>query len=336
MIIPDEFVIQKFYQHAGYPKHVRSTNTYNGGCPICREGKSWKRKSRLYYIPKDNTVCCHNCGWFSNPTTWILEVEQITYKELVAQVESGDYEYGVPQDEPKYKPLVEDLPRDCINLFDKTQIEYYSKDRVVAQAIKTVVDRGLNTAVNKPKNLYVTTNDRTHKNRLIIPFYDKTGKCVFYQSRRLLDDGTPKYLSKTGSDKSLFNFDNVCSSADNVFITEGPIDAFFIKNSVAVAGIQQKSTYSLTTKQKQQLDSLFLTQRVWVLDNQRFDETSKLKSEVLLKQNECVFIWPEQLGTCKDINDVCVKFGVNLVSEDYLLKHTYCGLKGIVKLKGIR
>ena len=290
MIIPDEFVIQKFYQHAGYPKHVRSTNTYNGGCPICREGKSWKRKSRLYYIPKDNTVCCHNCGWFSNPTTWILEVEQITYKELVAQVESGDYEYGVPQEEPKYKPLVEDLPRDCINLFDKTQIEYYSKDRVVAQAIKTVVDRGLNTAVNKPKNLYVTTNDRTHKNRLIIPFYDKTGKCVFYQSRRLLDDGTPKYLSKTGSDKSLFNFDNVCSSADNVFITEGPIDAFFIKNSVAVAGIQQKSTYSLTTKQKQQLDSLFLTQRVWVLDNQRFDETSKLKSEVLLKQNECVFI----------------------------------------------
>ena len=58
MIIPEEYIIQKFYQHAGYPKFVKSTNTYMGGCPICREGKSWGRKSRLYYISKDNVICC--------------------------------------------------------------------------------------------------------------------------------------------------------------------------------------------------------------------------------------------------------------------------------------
>ena len=230
MVIPEEFVIQKFYQHAGYPKFVKSTNTYMGGCPICREGKSWGRKSRLYYIPKDNVICCHNCGWYSNPTNWILEVEQITYKELLSQIEVCDYEYGIPKEETKTVHPTSDLPMDSINLFDKSQLSYYKDKTSVTLAAETIITRRLNTACNRPKSLYVSLTDNVHKNRLIIPFYDQSNKCVFYQSRKLLQDETPKYLSKMNSEKSLFNYNNVSSSADNVFVTEGPIDSFFIEN----------------------------------------------------------------------------------------------------------
>lgn len=338
MNIPEEYVIQKFYQHAGYPKYVKTTNTYTGGCPICREGNSWGRKSRLYYIPADNVICCHNCGWYGSPVNWIMEVEQITFKEVMRQVEECDYEYGIPEAVKPPPVVVSDLPKDSINLFDKDQLNYYKDENVVRRAVSTIVDRRLNTAANRPQSLYVSLVDNTHKNRLVIPFYDHKNKCVFYQSRKLLArDDKPKYLSKVGSEKTLFNYNNIKSSADNVFITEGPIDSFFINNSVAVAGIQEKSRQSLTPAQSRQLERLFLVQTVWVLDSQWLDQTSMIKTEVLLKNDQCVFIWPKNVGQqFKDVNDMCVYFDIDKISEKYILDNTYCGLKGLVKLKQIR
>lgn len=338
MVVPEEFVVQKFYQHAGYPKYTKSTNTYTGGCPICREGRSWGRKSRLYYIPKNGVICCHNCGWYSSHTDWILEVEKISYKELMRQIDECDYEYGLDRIEQTQPTInTEQLPKDSINIFDKTQLTYYRENTSVLKAVDVVLKRRLNIAANKPKSLYVSLSDYTHKNRLIIPFYDHTGSIVFYQSRKLLNDETPKYLSKTNSDKTLFNYNNIESGADNIFITEGPIDSFFIKNSVAVAGIQERSKTTLTHKQSNQLDRLFLTQKVWVLDSQYSDQASRMKTESLLKDDQCVFIWPKDTGTrFKDVNEMCVHFKINQISEQYILSNTYCGIKGIIKLKQIK
>ena len=339
MNIPEEVIIQKFYQHAGYPRYVKATNTYMGGCPVCREGSSWGRKSRCYYIPKDQKICCHNCGWYSTPLNWIIEVEQVPYNEILKQIESCEYEYGIERvsEQPK-QTNIEDLPRDSINIFDKTQLTYYTRESIIRTAAETVVKRRLNKAVNKPKSLYVSLNDPVHRDRLVIPFYEGK-KCVFYQSRSLLQSQSdkPKYLSKINSDKTLFNYDNIESGADNIFITEGPIDSFFIKNSVAVAGIQEKSANTLTTRQQKQLDKMFLMQTVWVLDSQWQDQASLRKSEILLKSNQCVFIWPKDIGRrFKDINDMCVFFKLNEISQQYILDNTYCGLRGIVKLKQIK
>lgn len=337
MIIPEEYVVQKFYQHAGYPKYVKSTNTYNGGCPVCREGKSWGRKSRCYYIPKDSAICCHNCGWFSSPLDWVIEVEKASFEQIAREIRERDYEYGIPKQQDTIVRKTEDLPNDSINIMDSQQLSYYQTSEVVKRAASVLVNRRLNTAVNRPLNMYVSLEDYTHKNRLIIPFYNRRNQCTFYQSRSLYNDGKPKYLSKTGSDKSLFNFNNVGSGADNVFITEGPIDSFFIKDSVAVAGIQERSRQSFTKTQQEQIDQLFLKQTVWVLDSQWLDQASYLKSSNLLKSNQCVFIWPREIGKrFKDINELCVHFELNEISTQYLLDNTYCGLKGLVKLKGVR
>lgn len=336
--IPEEYVIQKFYQHAGYPKYVKTTNTYMGGCPICREGKSWGRKSRCYYIPGDSVICCHNCGWYGSTINWILEVEKITYQQMMQQIDDCDYEYGIPSsNNVTEKPTTETLPKDCINLFDRSQLSYYSNEPIVRNAVDVVVRRRLNTAVNRPKSLYVSTTDYIHKNRLVIPFYNQKNVCEFYQTRKLLDDETPKYLSKSNSEKTLFNYNNIDCTDDNVFITEGPIDSFFIKNSVAVAGIQERSKQSLTNTQREQLNRLFLMQTVWVLDSQWLDLTSREKSKMLLDQGQCVFLWPKDIGKqFKDINDICMKFKIDQISHEYILKNTFCGLKGLVRLNQIK
>ena len=339
MIIPEEFIVQKFYQHAGYPKYVKSTNTYMGGCPICREGSSWGRKSRLYFIPKDGVICCHNCGWYSKPINWIMEVEKVSYDELVRQIDKCEYEYGIPKEEKIIPKQTEELPKDSINLFDKSQLKYYADNNIVSTAASMIIDRRLNTAVNRPRALYVSLNDPVHKNRLIIPFYTNKTKCDFYQSRTLLpiDNDRPKYLSKMNSEKTLFNYDQIKNNADHIFITEGPIDSFFIRNSVAVAGIQERSRQTFTSTQKTQLDRHFLMQTVWVLDSQWLDQASRMKTETLLKSDECVFIWPKDVGTrFKDVNDMCMFFKIDRLSRQYILDNTYCGLRGLVTLNQIK
>lgn len=335
---PEEYIVQKFYQLAGYPKFVKSTNTYMGGCPICREGKSWGRKSRLYYIPKDGVICCHNCGWYGGTIKWIMEAASMNYNEVMDEISRGDFNYGIPK-EPTRDMVVTDLPKDSINLFDKTQLSYYINEEIVKKAASMLVDRRLNTAVNRPKSIYISLLDYVHKNRLVIPFNDRNGKCIFYQTRTIVETSPPrpKYLSKMNSDKTLFNYDNLKTSSDHIFITEGPIDSFFIKNSVAVAGIQQKSKESLTLAQKSQLDKMWLTTKVWVLDSQYSDHTSRIKSEKLLEQGECVFIWPESLGKrFKDVNEVCVNFSIDEITNKFILDNTYCGLRGLVKIKQIK
>ena len=306
---------------------------------MCREGKSWGRKSRCYYIPNDGVICCHNCGWYSTPINWVMELEQIPYVELMKQIDQCDYEYGahVSRNHQEIKRNVDILPRDSINLFDRVQLEYYKAEPIVKLAASYIVKRRLNTACNRPKSLFVSLNDHTHKDRLVLPFYDHRGDCRHYQSRKLIQDETPKYLSKTSSEKTLFNYDNISNCSDHVFITEGPIDSFFIKNSVAVAGIQERSQQSLTEEQQKQLERLFLMQTVWVLDSQWLDKTSLSKSHTLLKSGHCVFIWPEDVGMkFKDINDMCMHFKIDQVTEKYILDNTYCGLKGVVKLKQIK
>ena len=327
MVIPQEYIVHKFYQYAGYPRFKKITGVYEGGCNICREGSSWGRKRRLYYIVKENVICCHNCGWYSAPDKWVQEVSGLSWTDMIKETEEYDIIPGL-DDDPVININLPDIPHDSIDLFDTHQLRYYDNNRNVKACLDTIASRRLDTAVNRPRSLYISTNDKIHKNRLIIPFYNTNNKVSHYQSRKIQNDSTPKYLSKTNSEKTLFNVDKL-DSPDNVFIFEGPIDSFFVKDSVAVAGIQDTARLSLTSKQQQQLDNFILSRRVWVLDN---DQTGRSKSKKLLEQDECVFIWPRELKHYKDFNDLCMRTKRDEISREFVLKHSYCGIKGLVRL----
>lgn len=328
-MIPAEYIIHKFYQYAGYPRHKKISNTYEGGCGICREGQSWGRKRRLYYIVKENIICCHNCGWYSSPVDWIIEVTGMNWSQVRDESEEYDYIPGLDEETSSVSVISSDLPVDSIDLFDTHQLRYHGSNQIVKKCLDVIASRRLDTAVNRPKSLYVSLTDKTHKNRLTIPFYDMNGKVSHYQSRRVLDDDSPKYLSKTNSEKSLFNVDNL-NSPEQVFIFEGPIDAFFVRNSVAVAGIQDTDSIALTTIQQTQLDGCFLSKRVWVLDN---DSTGHSKTERLLRRGESVFVWPRELTEFKDINELCSRTGRDEISTEFILRNTFSGMKGHVKLR---
>ena len=338
--IPQEYIIQKFYQYAGYPKFKKISNVYEAGCSICREGNSWGRKRRLYYLIDDDVICCHNCGWYGNPFKWIMEAGQLTAREIYLEIEESDYGYIDVDVQEHQKFVSEHLPKDSINLFDEPQLEYYKNNDIVNLALQYIKDRRLNTAVNKCKDLWISLNDFIHKNRLIIPFYDENNKIIYYQSRGLLKEDLktkPKYLSKANGDRSIFNYNQIDNDIGTVFIFEGPIDSFFVRNGVAIAGIQENSRKSFSKIQEAQINRLMFMDKIWVLDSQWLDNASLSKTKRLLQDNQKVFIWPKKIGTkFKDFNDMTIRFKLDEVSPKFIINNSHQGMKAEVLLTQIK
>jgi hypothetical protein len=343
IVLPEDYIITKFFQYAYQPKHNRYNNTYQAGCCICREGDSLGKKRRCYYIPKNDIIFCHNCGWSSKPFTWIKRVSNCETIDIINDLKDYEYTEITFSDKEELPVLVpsETLPKDCINLSDSMQIDFYKDNAIVQQCLELIKARRLDTAVNRPRTLYLSLADKNHKNRLVIPFLNEDKDIEFYQTRGFLEKdliAKPKYISKINAEKTLFNIDQVSSDYDSVYIFEGPINAFFTKNSLAVGGITDKSAHTFTTRQQYQIDTtLKWFRKIWVLDSQWIDTTALTKSELLLQNGQDVFIWPEKFGKrFKDFNDICIACKIDEISHDFVQKNTFNGIEGILKLAEIK
>jgi len=340
IVIPEQYVVNVLYENIYKISYNKYNKSYNGCCPICKEGNSWGKKKRFYYIPDKELAYCHNCGYSKKALTFITEVTNKSLHEIINEVKEFDIEI-LPIEEPKEvkKVIDKSLPEDCINLSDISQIEYYKNNTVVKIALQLIKDRKLDKGINKPKTFYVSLKDVVHKNRLILPFYDENDDIIFYQSRGLTKKDLferPKYLSKVGAERSLYGMQNINSNLDNVFIFEGPIDSYFVENGLATCGITERSDKMFTSLQKEQMNKLNLYEKVYVLDNQYCDKAALSKSIILADNNEKVFIWPKELKRFKDFNDICVAGNKDKIKPEFILKNTHSGLKAKLLLTEIK
>ena len=338
--IPEQYVINVLYENIYKISYNKYNKSYNGCCPICKEGNSWGKKKRFYYIPDKELAYCHNCGYSKKALTFITEVTNKSLHEIINEVKEFDIEI-LPIEEPKEvkKVIDKSLPEDCINLSDISQIEYYKDNAVVKTALQLIRDRKLDKGINKPKTFYISLKDVVHKNRLILPFYDENDDIIFYQSRGLTKKDLferPKYLSKVGAERSLYGMQNINSNLDNVFIFEGPIDSYFVENGLATCGITERSDKMFTSLQKEQINKLNLYEKIYVLDNQYCDKAALSKSIILADNNEKVFIWPKELKRFKDFNDICVAGNKDKIKPEFILKNTHSGLKAKLLLTEIK
>ena len=327
--------MEKFYEFGYKVSYNAYGKTYRSCCPICREGKSWGKKRRCFFLVEDDLIYCHNCGSSLKPYNWIRLVSGMDDDALREDIGNSGARMATLPDEASGKPaqVIPTLPEDSINLFDSTQVEFYKQNLAVIEANKVIDERRLRTAKNGPDALYISLKDVVHKHRLIIPFKDTDGKIIFYQSRKLFSwDEKASYTSKQGGDKSICGMDKIDPNFDTVFIFEGPIDSFFVKNGLAVAGINT-GYHRYTQIQQDQLEELKFFKKIWVLDSQWIDKTSREKTLKLLEQGECVFIWPKNWGKYKDFNEICIKHKLDQISPSFIKDNTQCGGLGIIKCK---
>jgi hypothetical protein len=259
---------------------------------------------------------------------WVKEVSGLTFPEIVKRnkEKSGQTFTPIKNEEPKEQVALPDLPENSIDLTDENQVKYFFDDDYILLAEKCLRDRRLLTAVNSCKKFYISLEDKVHKNRLVIPFFDENKKVVCYQTRALSDKEHPRYLTKFG-EKEIFNISNIDSDIPHVFIFEGPIDSMFVRNGVAMASL------SPTEKQETYLNNLIGYEKIYVFDNDKNNEQTAKRIEKHIKQNKKIFVWPKEFRDFKDFNEVCCKLKIDEIPWQFVVKHSAEGAEALLKQK---
>jgi hypothetical protein len=329
--IPNEYILTKFLGLAGYPESINGN--YRGCCPSCHEGKSWGIKKRLHLLFAEKILHCHNCGQTWNYLSWLQNVAGMSFTEIkteISELIGEDFTYFTPIvfEEQAAKELHPPLPKHSINLSDSNQVSFYRNNRVISNALQVVSSRRLNTAINAPPTFYVSLNDPIHKNRLVIPFRDGNNDIVYYQSRRLLNDDSAKYLSKVSPRKHVYGLDAINPEIPYIFAFEGPIDAMFVQNGIAVAGL------TITPEQAQDIFNIHpLAEFIWVIDNPQIDKSKEARAkfrELAIDRQQRVFCWKDDFSEHKDLNDFCVTNQLDECPYELIIEHSFIGMKAML------
>ena len=247
-------------------------------------------RDSFYTIKADVNFRCHNCGASMTFSNFLKEIDTVLHKQYVFErFKDGKSGRGTVVEEPKFnfqppefKQKI-DLPKADSNERAKEYLER----------------RKLN-----PSDFYYTSKFKawtnSHKKtfddfnydepRIIIPlFYKKSW--IGFQGRSL-GPNSVKYITVIFNENSpkIYGLDNIRTDAP-VFVTEGPFDSTFIRNSIAMCGADgDVGKWGVSTP-------------VWVYDNEpRSKEiTSRISNNIT--NGESVVIWPNQIKE-KDINDM--------------------------------
>ena len=291
-------------------------NLFNFRCPICGDSKKNKSKTRGYFytIKADVNFRCHNCGASMTFSNFLKEIDTVLHKQYVFErFKDGKSGRGTVVEEPKFnfqppefKQKI-DLPKADSNERAKEYLER----------------RKLN-----PSDFYYTSKFKawtnSHKKtfddfkydepRIIIPlFYKKSW--IGFQGRSL-GPNSVKYITVIFNEHSpkIYGLDNIRTDAP-VFVTEGPFDSTFIRNSIAMCGADgDVGKWGVSTP-------------VWCYDNEpRNPEIVKRISDTI-NRGERVVIYPTNVKV-KDINDMVL---AGHDAQSVVESNVYSGLEAKLK-----
>ena len=291
-------------------------NLYNLRCPICGDSQKNKNKARgyLYTVKADVNYKCHNCGVSMTFSNFLKKVDPVLQKQYVFErFKEGHTGRGTVVEEPKFHfeapkfkkkldlPKASDDPRPAGYL---TARQLNPEDFYYAKNFKKFTNK-----------LKPTFDSEDHdEERIIIPLYYKKN-LVGFQGRSLgfskvkyitvmLDDNAPK----------IYGLDNIRTDAP-VFVTEGPFDSTFIRNSIAMCGADAD------------VSKWGISNPVWIYDNEPRNREITNRISKTIDSGQSVVIWPESIDD-KDINDM-VMSGLDVQSVIEL--NTYSGLEAKLK-----
>ena len=267
-------------------------NLYNFRCPICGDSQKNKSKTRgyLYAVKADMNFRCHNCGASMTLSNFLKKIDSNLHKQYVFErFKNNSTGRGTVVEEPKFNfepPKFKsklDLPKASENDIAKRYLEkrklnpdkFYYTDKFKAWS-------------NSHKH---TFDDLTYDEpRIIIPlFYKNT--LVGFQGRSL-GPSKVKYITVMINDDApkIYGLDNIRKDAP-VFITEGPFDSTFIRNSIAMCGADgDVGKWGVSTP-------------VWVYDNEPRSKEITTRISKTISSGGSVVIWPSNVHE-KDINDM--------------------------------
>ena len=296
-------------------KRVKS-DLYNFRCPICGDSKKNKSKTRgyLYSMKADVNFRCHNCGASMTFSSFLKQQDPVLHKQYVFErfkdgttgratvVEEPKFEFKAP----KFKKKI-NLPKASENPSANgylTARKLNSNDFYYAENFKKFV--------NTLKPTFEDT--RYDEERIIIPLYYQ--KNLIGLQGRSLGPSKVKYITVMINDDApkIYGLDNIRTDAP-VYVTEGPFDSTFIRNSVAMCGADAD------------VSRWGISNPVWIYDNEPRSSEIVRRIGNTIDSGESLVIWPNGIGD-KDINDM-VMSGLDV--QSVIESNTYSGLEAKLK-----
>jgi transcription elongation factor Elf1 len=291
-------------------------NLYNFRCPICGDSQRNKNKARgyLYQVKSNTNFKCHNCGLNISFNNFLKQLDINTHKQYTFEkfkegttgknfvVDEPEFKFEVP----KFKPKL-DLPRASENPDARAYLE-----RRKLNPYKFYYTEKFKEWTNSLKPTFDSTVK--DESRIIIPlFYQDT--LVGFQGRAL-GPSKIKYITVMLNDDApkIYGLDEV-EKNQTVYITEGPFDSTFVRNSIAMCGADGD------------IDKWGISRRVWIYDNEPRNAEIVRRIQSKIESGESVVIYPNSISE-KDINDMILS---GLDVQSMIESNTYSGLEAKLK-----
>ena len=288
---------------------------FNFRCPHCGDSQKSKTKARayLYRVKNDMFFKCHNCGMGQNLANFIKSVDPKLYEQYLLERYKKSATKFIDQTPIDDLKSIKDLPEDH-------PARLYCTNRKIPEKYfdKLFLSDKFMTLVNKVKpNTYKVIKDHP---RLIIPFYDTTGKIFAFQGRAFGKE-QPKYLTiKLDENRQkVYGLERI-NFQNPVQIVEGPIDSLFIDNCLAAGGAD------LFLRNKIPNDQI-----TYIFDNEPRNKEIVKRMYKVIEQDFNVVIWPEELQL-KDVNDMILSGLTKIELQDIISNNTYSKLSALTKL----
>ena len=303
----------------------KKEDLYNFRCPYCGDSQKRKNKARGYFfrIKADMVFKCHNCGVGRTLSNFLKDNAPDLYDEyLMERYKNGTTGKGsfVPKpkmnfEKPKFKKKGE--LQSCSELNKEHFALGYLLGRRIPEKYfsELYFVEDFCTWVNTQKPTFQDVK-KDHP-RIIIPFIDTNGEWFGFQGRSLNSDDKLRYITimLDESKTKIFGLNRVDFNK-TIYITEGPIDSFYIDNAIAMAGADVD------------WDVIRDKEVVFVYDNEQRNKEIINRMEKAIEKGYEIVIWPDNLQE-KDLNDMYIA-GHDV--QSLVEFNTYSGLQAQIKL----
>ena len=292
-------------------------NLYNFRCPICGDSQKNKNKTRGYiYQVKNNTnFKCHNCGASMSFNNFVKTVDPTLHKQYTLEkFKEGHTGRNFVVEAPKLE-FAKPVFKKSINL-PKASSDPAAKEYLVNRKIDPdkfyFADKFMEWTNTQKRTFDTITRDES---RIVIPMYDCDKNLIGFQGRALGKSFT-KYITVMLDEEApkVYGLDSIDKTSP-VYITEGPFDSTFIRNSIAMCGADAD------------ISSWGISNPVWVYDNEPRNREIVERIRKTIDTGDSIIIWPTNIEQ-KDINDM-VLAGHDVMSM--LELNTYSGLQAKIK-----
>lgn len=311
-------------------KFKKVGDAYNFRCNYCGDSKKNKSKARGWiYAGKDNSCRyhCHNCAKATKFEFFLRDQDINLYSEYIKERMVNNNGKITSQKIQPLQPVkkkevyllnlkkISDLKIDHparLYVYQRKIPEAYYERLYYAPKFKAWV----NSLV--PDKFKSVEYDEP---RLIIPLIDEKGVFFGFQGRSFKKEDNMKYITiLLDKDKpKIYGLDTV-DPTKRIYVFEGPIDAFFVNNSLASAGGRIDSSLP-----KLKIDK---SKFVIVYDNERRSVETLKKMEKAIDCGYGICIWPENIKE-KDAN---LMFLAKKDVQSIIDSNIYYGLQARMKL----